>query len=114
MLKNLFEYMWHSVTSEGGDGDMTVVFLQQDYRAVADKFQEFLNQKPFGTWNRRDREKAIDFWLDQESFTLTSTNNCCCWSDAEAIKQGKEPCTQYMILETFDWDEVQRSQLHEL
>lgn len=95
MLKNLFEFMYSR-------GDMMVVFLREDYCHIANKFQKFINKKP-GTWKRYDQKKDVSFICDDNNdcitFTFTSTNNVCLWSDKEGIAQGKLPCSQYIIID---------------
>lgn len=71
----MFEFIFDAVLSEGGDGDITVALLCQDYKKVADRFYEFLGTKcdlAAWPWHRTERNECATFHHDQESFTFTN------------------------------------------
>ena len=70
----LFEYIYHSVREEGGDGDIIVGFRTQNYLQVADEFEIWLKTK-LGTWTRDNQEDCIVFTDNQEYFVFTNEEN---------------------------------------
>lgn len=70
--KKLFDFIYCSVLEDGGDGDATIIFKQQDHKVVASEFQEWLKDNSCFSWTRKDREEGIVLHHDQESFFLTN------------------------------------------
>ena len=94
--EKLFEFAVAAVIEEGGDGDMTICFIYQDHRAVADEFERWLLKEDVSSWVRFNGKDTVSFCDNQESITFTNTDNQCSWSDREAAQQGKQPCTQFI------------------
>jgi len=96
----LFEFIFEAVISEGGDGDLAVVFTTQDHRVAADQFEKFLATK-FGKWNRENLENGdIVFWDNQESFVFSNHDHFCSFSDGASGKgypEGKTPCSEKVV-----------------
>lgn len=97
----LFEFVYDTVISEGGDGDCAVVLELQDHKAVSDQFEIFLKTKPHGNWQRENREnRDIGFWDQQESIVFSNHDHFCSFLDGASGKgypEGKIPCTQKVI-----------------
>lgn len=104
MINNtkLFEFIYDAVISDGGDGDMAVVFTTQSHTAAADQFEKFLAAQTYGVWQRSDRTDGdIVFWENQESFVFASNDHFCCFSDAitgQGYPTGKVPASQKIII----------------
>jgi len=97
----LFEFIYESVISDGGDGDLSLVLTAQDHRTVADQFEKFLATKPFGCWERTNQENGDVTFLDgQESFTISNNDHFCYWSDLRGPNpvMDKVPCTQKVVV----------------
>ena len=97
----LFEFIHETVISEGGDGDVAVVFTAQDHKVVADEFEKFLATKPYGNWRRNNMEDGdVVFWDNQESFVFSNRDHFCCFSEGLSGKgypEGKTPCSQKVV-----------------
>lgn len=71
----LFEFMYDAVIGEGGDGDLTLVLMCQDYKTVSDEFYAFLGTKcdlAAWPWHRQEQDGLTVFYHDQESFCITN------------------------------------------
>lgn len=81
----LYTFIYETVASEGGDGDMVVSCSMQDCFVMADGFEKFLLEQGH-PYCRKDTSGSAVLWNDQESWTFT--NNL----DYDSIPR----CTQYM------------------
>jgi len=70
----LFEWIHDTIIKEGGDGDCVIGFTHQNYRIVADSFEEFLKTTR-GTWTRDNNISDVTFTDNQEGFTFTDKEN---------------------------------------
>lgn len=61
----LFDWVYHTVLGEGGDGEAIVSFTIQDYRVVARQFQDFLSTK-LGNWKMEEHPDHVLFIDNQE------------------------------------------------
>jgi hypothetical protein len=68
----LFDFIFGAVIGEGGDGDITVVFVAQDHKAVAAEFAAYLSQENRGIWGRIDTPDQVIFHANMESFSFTN------------------------------------------
>ena len=96
----LFEFIYESVISDGGDGDCAVAFTAQDHKVVADEFEKFLATKPFGCWQRTNQEDGDVIFSDQqESFTFSNNDHFCYWHELRGQNPvtDKTPCTQKVV-----------------
>ena len=102
MINNakLFEFIYEAVISDGGDGDLAVVFTTQDHRVAADQFEKFLATK-YGRWNRENLENGdIVFWDNQESFVFSNDDHFCDFLEAlggKGYPEGKTPCSEKVV-----------------
>jgi hypothetical protein len=96
----LFEFIYESVISDGGDGDLAVVFTTQDHRVAADQFEKFLATKS-GRWNRENLENGdVVFWDNQESFVFSNHDHCCDFLEVlggKGYPEGKTPCSEKVV-----------------
>ena len=96
----LFEYIYENVISQGGDGDLAVVFTTQDHRVAADQFEKFLATKS-GRWNRENlKDGDIVFWDNQESFVFSNHDHFCDFLEVLGGKrypEGKTPCSEKVV-----------------
>jgi hypothetical protein len=96
----LFEFIYESVISEGGDGDLALV--SSNHIELADQFETFLKTKPHGNWSRKDLDDGdIVFWDNQESFVFSNHDHFCSFSDGASGKgypEGKIPCSSKVVL----------------
>lgn len=67
----LFDFIYQSVIEEGGDGDIVVGFIHQNYISVTEEFESFLLKKPC-KWTKKQHEDHIIFFNDQEFFIFTN------------------------------------------
>ena len=97
----LFEFVYDAVISEGGDGDCAIVLKSQNHKIVSDQFELFLKTKPYGNWQRADKDNGdIILWDQQEYIVFSNHDHFCSFSDAVSGKgypEGKVPCTQKVI-----------------
>ena len=102
MLDNtkLFEFIYESVISDGGDGDLALV--SSNHIELANQFEAFLKSKPYGNWSRKDLDNGdIVFWDNQESFVFSNHDHFCSFSDGASGKgypEGKTPCSDKVVL----------------
>ena len=100
--EKLFDYIYYSVGSEGGDGDLALVLIEQDHRVIAAEFEMYLARQPYGNWSRNDLENGdIVFGRDQESFVIANHDHFCSFLDGRSgngYPEGKTPCTQKVVV----------------
>jgi len=97
----LFEFIYESVISDGGDGDLALV--SSNHIELANQFEAFLKTKPYGNWwSRKDLDDGdIIFWDSHESFVFSNHDHFCSWSDSDLRKSnpgGKTPCSDKVVL----------------
>ena len=96
----LFEYIYENVISQGGDGDLAVVFTTQDHRVAADQFEKFLATQS-GRWNRENlKDGDIVFWDNQESFVFSNDDHFCDFLEGlggKGYPEGKTPCSEKVV-----------------
>jgi len=84
----LFEFIYESVISDGGDGDLTVV--SSNHIELADQFEAFIKTKPYHNWSRKNLDDGdIIFWDNQESFVFSNHDHFCSYSDGASGKSRK-------------------------
>lgn len=83
--ESLYTFLYETVASEGGDGDIVVSCIMQDCFFVADQFEKFLSGHDY-PYCRKDSSDSAVIWNNEESWTFT--NNL----DHDSIPR----CTQYM------------------
>ena len=69
--KLLFDWIYHSIIEEGGDGDAVIGFKHQNYKEVAEYFSSLFPK----SWIMDIKEDHIIFYDHMESLILTDAQN---------------------------------------
>ncbi len=71
----MFDWIYNSLVSEGGDGDIVVGFTHQNYKAVADLFEEWIKCNSRFPFNRNNKGTYVEFVDNQEYIIFTNKEN---------------------------------------